>query len=404
MRFLRLILWCLLLPVAALAQSGSISGHIMGKDTKAPIASASVFLSNSSFGTTSSSKGEFNLYNVRPGQYTLVVTVLGYADFTQKIMVGSEPVTLDIQMEQKALELREVSINSISAAAWNRNYDQFKIEFIGSDANAKNCYVVNPRIINFVYSKSKQTLNATANEFLVVENRALGYRVKFLLRNFRSDKLEGIISYEGERLFEELNGSESQKKKWRAKRDEAYYGSAMHFYRSLYQDKLNSEGFEIRELSRQINIYRAPEALIQKKYAQFSSQQGYNRDSLKFWVDMGNQSKYAKQRLSTVPYTAIEVLRRGPQQGLYAITFPQYLYVMYLKRKEDTTPKDVYRPLDMPNYETSVITLLNNPPYSLFDMNGIVVGESPLYEGAWSKSRLSELLPVDYVPTGPGPK
>jgi hypothetical protein len=31
-------------------------------------------------------------------------------------------------------------------------------------------------------------------------------------------------------------------------------------------------------------------------------------------------------------------------------------------------------------------------------MNGIVVANGPLYEGTWSKSRLSDLLPVDYVP------
>ncbi len=177
----------------------------------------------------------------------------------------------------------------------------------------------------------------------------------------------------------------------------------MHFYRSLYQDKLVEEGFQIRRLSRQINPYRAPEWLIQKKYAWFSNQNTYNRDSLKFWVDMGNQSKYDNQRLGSVPYTALEVLRKTPQEGIYAVSFPEYLYVMYLKKMENTTPRDVYRPLDMPNYETSIITLLNNPPYTMFDMNGIVVDESPLYEGAWAKSRLSELLPVDYTPSAPAP-
>ena len=95
------------------------------------------------------------------------------------------------------------------------------------------------------------------------------------------------------------------------------------------------------------------------------------------------------------------MLRNGPQPGLYAITFPDYLYVIYKKREETEAFKDIYRPLDMPNYEVTVLTLLNDPPYALFDSNGIVVGESPLFEGAWSKPRLSELLPVDYAPSAP---
>ncbi|MFD2147207.1 hypothetical protein [Mucilaginibacter antarcticus] len=71
----------------------------------------------------------------------------------------------------------------------------------------------------------------------------------------------------------------------------------------------------------------------------------------------------------------------------------------YTFKRDENNYKDIFRPLDMPNYETSVITLFNNPPFALFDKNGIVVNGEPLYEGTWSQSRLSELLPVDYVPT-----
>ncbi|NNU34636.1 hypothetical protein HK413_12155 [Mucilaginibacter sp. S1162] len=72
---------------------------------------------------------------------------------------------------------------------------------------------------------------------------------------------------------------------------------------------------------------------------------------------------------------------------------------MYTRKRDENNYKDIYRPLDMPNYEISVVTLFNNPPYALFDKNGIVINGDPLYEGTLSKARLSELLPVDYVPT-----
>jgi hypothetical protein len=91
------------------------------------------------------------------------------------------------------------------------------------------------------------------------------------------------------------------------------------------------------------------------------------------------------------------VIRTTGQEGIFAITFPAYLYVVYTKKHEEEVFRDIYRPLDMENFETSVISLYSKR-YAIFDMNGIVIAESPLYEGTWSKSKLSNLLPVDYEP------
>jgi hypothetical protein len=82
--------------------------------------------------------------------------------------------------------------------------------------------------------------------------------------------------------------------------------------------------------------------------------------------------------------------------GLFALRFTDCLYVIYTKRHEETDFKDVYHPLDMENFETSVVTLL--APYALFDMNGVVFQNVPLIEGSWSKAKLADLLPFDYAP------
>jgi hypothetical protein len=73
--------------------------------------------------------------------------------------------------------LREVVISS--NADWKKNYEQFRSEFIGTTENSKLCKVLNPRVVNLNYHRSKQRLEADADEFLVVENRALGYRTKY---------------------------------------------------------------------------------------------------------------------------------------------------------------------------------------------------------------------------------
>ena len=404
MRFLWLIWLCLLCPMLTLAQYGSISGKVVGADSKSAIARASVFLNNSSFGTISKDNGTFALNNLRPGQYTLVITAIGYDDYTKTLLVGSETINVDVELSPRSIQLREVTISTSTKADWRRNFEQFKTEFIGADKNAQDCEIINPDVLNFTYRKSKQVLEAYADEFLIVENRALGYRVKFLVKDFKSDHISGIISYSGQRLFEELPAKESQKKKWRVKRDEAYYGSAMHFYRSLYKDKLDQEGFEIYKLHRELNPQRAPDDVIQKKIEKlrtaYNSRNVYiNIDSSRYWTDMQTMPRYYNQTISSVKYFSTEVLKTTDQPGIYAIEFPECLYLIYNKKREETYFRDVYRPLSMPNYETTILSFLNQARYSLFDMNGIIVANGPLYEGTWSKSRLSTLLPVDYIPT-----
>jgi hypothetical protein len=396
MRLYRLMVLFFFLPVFSMAQKVAITGKVSSKETKSVIPSASVFLSNSSFGTITAADGSFTLGNLRPGQYTLVVTAVGFTEYTQKIQVAEQDINLNIALEPKVTQLREVVISTTAKADWKRNFEQFKKDFIGVDANAKLCQILNPDVLYLTYSKKRLTLEGESDKFLVIDNRGLGYRVKFLLKNFKSDGISQVITYGGERLFEELPGSKAQKKKWQAARDLAYYGSPMHFYRALYTDKLNEEGFELRRLTRYPNPARPDDQTIQQKINKYRAM---NRpDSVNYWIDVANMSKYTQERLSTIPWFSFELLRSTPQPGIYAITFPNYLYVMYTKKRDEQNYRDIYRPLDMPNYETSVVTLFNNPPFALFDKNGIVVNGEPLYEGTWSRSRLSELLPVDYVP------
>jgi hypothetical protein len=384
-------------PMCVVAQKVSITGRVTSKPSKSAIQNASVFLSNSSFGTISAADGSFTLNNLRPGQYTLVVTAVGYTEYTQKIQVADKDLNVNIELEPKIIQLREVVISTNAKADWRRNFEQFKKDFLGTDANAKLCQILNPDVLYLTYSKKRITLEGESDKFLVIDNRGLGYRVKFLLKNFKSDGISQVITYGGERLFEELPGSAAQKKKWAAARDRAYYGSPMHFFRALYMDKLKDEGFELRRLIRYPNPIRPNDQIIRKKIERFRA---LNRpDSANYWVDIANMSKYTQERLSQTPWFPFELLQPTPQPGIYAITFPNYLYVMYTMKRDEENYRDIYRPLDMPNYEISVVTLFNNPPYALFDKNGIVITGEPLYEGAWSRSRLSELLPVDYVPT-----
>ena len=144
--------------MVVLAQNGSIAGKLTRADNKNVVPRASVFLSNSSFGTISNDDGNYTLNNVRPGQYTLVVTAIGFEDYTKTVLVTNKPIDLDITLSVKSIQLRDVVITT--PASWKANYEKFKKEFIGTDENAKQCEVINPHVLDFIameISKKKFT-------------------------------------------------------------------------------------------------------------------------------------------------------------------------------------------------------------------------------------------------------
>jgi hypothetical protein len=392
MRIYILLYLSIILPGILLAQTGTITGKITRADTKAPIAGVSVFLSNATVGTTTANDGSYTLSGIRPGQYDLIATSVGYADFQQAVLVGKTPLNINGELKPQVLQLRDVIVTT--AADWKRNYAMFLKEFFGTSAYAKQCKIANPHDLTFIYKKSRRTLEAYSYDFIDIENKALGYKIRFLLKDFKSDKINNIISWQGRILYQELPGSASQKLKWEQRRQDIYYGSNLHFFRSLANGNFDKDGFQIRILNRQHNPLRPDEELIQRKIEKF---QGVNADSLNRWVALYNLSKY-KEYLYREPLRPQQIIQQTAEPGLYAISFPNYLYVTYNKKREMQDFKDLYRPLDMPNYETSIITLYK--PYALFDSNGSVVSsQSTLFEGTWSKNKIAELLPVDFMPS-----
>jgi hypothetical protein len=392
MHFRNLILLLFFCPFVAFSQT-TISGKVVTTESHTGIGKVSVFLSNSSYGTVTAEDGSFTLVGVKPGQYDLIASSIGFQDFSKTILVGNEPINIDIPLATKVNQLRGVVITT--NANWKKNYEEFKKAFIGTTENAKSCVVENPHVVNLINSSRRHTLEGWSDDFFIVDNKALGYRVKFLIDTFANNGITGIISWQGKAVFEELPGSPEQKKAWKLKRQETYYGSSRDFYKSLYMGALAKEGFIMKRLHRELNPERPQEGLILQKIKYFHDIHP-SRDSLNYWIGKESLSKYFHESLSPVPLEPYQIFAKTDKPGLFIISFTDCLYVIYTKRREEQDFKDLYRPLDMPNYEISVLTL--SEPYAVFDMNGVVVNGAPLNEGTWSKAKLAELLPYDYSP------
>ncbi|NNU33183.1 carboxypeptidase-like regulatory domain-containing protein [Mucilaginibacter sp. S1162] len=204
-----------------------------------PVKGATVFISGSEKIMPTTDDGHFRFARITPGTFKLSVQMLGYAPFVREIIIKNASLSAELRLQPKAINLNEVVIGSQRARA--NNYEIFKQQFLGWSRNGNQCVILNPKVLNF--TTKKNLLLANADEFLVIENKRLGYRIRYLLQDFGYNSRNRTTLYHGEFSFEELTGTEEQKKEWAKNRAETYKGSLKHFLRSVYANNVLENGF-----------------------------------------------------------------------------------------------------------------------------------------------------------------
>jgi hypothetical protein len=90
----------------------TIQGNI--KDERSsPVSYASVYLLNSHFFAVSDTSGNFMIKNIPEGNYTLVVSAVGYATINETIQITKQGKTLfDLQLTDASRQLDEVIVTA----------------------------------------------------------------------------------------------------------------------------------------------------------------------------------------------------------------------------------------------------------------------------------------------------
>ncbi len=102
-------------PVSA-QQTGTVEGTVTAPDGQL-LASAQVNLAGTRHGALSGEDGTFQITNVPAGDYTLVAQLIGYAEVRQPVSVtADETVVVDIELQQRALELEQVVVTGVTEA------------------------------------------------------------------------------------------------------------------------------------------------------------------------------------------------------------------------------------------------------------------------------------------------
>lgn len=404
----KVLIFSLLLFVASITfaqQSFLLSGTVKDKKGE-PLPGAGVYVSGYKIATVADNNGRYSL-SLKPGNYDILVQLIGFKAFNKNIIVADETLTFDFILEEDAFQLQEVTIKpDPNREGYIRMFTDF---FIGNTPNAQLCKIINPNVLIIDYSNDDAKLTVKTNQFLIIENQALGYRIKYQLNNFEFDNKSRIIYYEGFPYYEDLKGSKGKMKRWAQKRIEAYNGSTQHFFKSLYAGKSIEEGFEINKLIRQPNPNKAPDSLIQANIKRLIKvQQGLNGtinikagDSLSYW----NKQKNAPATVAILNRQQVltDTLVKTYNESIKSINFNDVLYIIYKNEREAPTYANrighsISRPLDMPDYQVSLINLQVAPVY-FYENGGTYNPRSMLYEGYWSWEKIADSVPLDYLPT-----
>lgn len=338
-----------------------VSGQVMNLDNNQPMQGASVFAENTTIGTTTGADGKFNLY-LPPGGYDLIVSFTGFGTERRRITSSdTQNQNLSFSLKPKEKEMEAVAVIATTEVknGWEKYGNFFVENFIGKSENSKDCSIKNPEKLHFFFSRKRNRLKVTSEEPILVENRALGYTVHYALDSFTYAYNTQVAYYTGNPLFEELTPvNDDQQQVWVSKREKAYRGSILHFMRSLYQKRIEEEGFQVQYV---LNYLGKDTALPLKNLYQ----------ALNYFKDDSTQ-----------------VVSINPSQ--------HNLVVLYLNEK----PEEMYlreNPEENKNFEYSLVNIASGETLFI-EQNGFYFDQDDITMSAyWGWSKVADQLPYNYI-------
>jgi hypothetical protein len=220
------------------------------------------------------------------------------------------------------------------------------------------------------------------------------------------------VFYAGYPYFSEMREDKTPKQKWIRNRENAYYGSVMHFIRSLYNDSMPENGFEVKrwirikneEKERVKNIYRT-----RTKQQQVTQNGGNNiitgnnsnnkisGDSSSYYENIMRQpdyyDKYGNDLLTRDSLLINEV---ADYRQLY---FKNYISVIFKNGLEDKEYLLFTHEMRKPWHQRSGVFLTEGEPVLIFS-NGSYqppLGFFTLGYWGWAE-KMASSLPFEYMP------
>ena len=236
-----------LLPTDVFAQqtrAGTVTlvGTVTDAETGEPLENVNVFIAGSQLGTATDASGRYRLERVPLGAQRLFVSRVGYNAEARNLNLREAGIELlDFELQEAAVELDETVVTAERDDDWLERLQRFKRLFIGETPNAEQTELLNPEVLDF--SQSLTNFRAFADEPLELENRALGYRLTYFLEDFEATRTR--TRWDGEPLFEPMQGTPEEEARWRENRREAFLGSFHHLMLALISGRVEGQQFRL---------------------------------------------------------------------------------------------------------------------------------------------------------------
>jgi hypothetical protein len=201
-------------------------------------------LNNTTIGTTTDAEGKFSLNISLTGKIELIASYIGYEK--QSLIIENYDGKISIALKPQNNTLNEVVVKASKGDTFEKWGAIFKKLLLGTDAHFTSyCKIKNPEVLVFYFDKQANELAVFAKSSLIVENTATSYRLKMDFDIFRYSFNTDILQVDYTTFFEEIKYPKNREETVKTSRHKAYYGSQMHFMRSVYNNDLTNNGYKI---------------------------------------------------------------------------------------------------------------------------------------------------------------
>jgi hypothetical protein len=245
----KLYIFCLLFLISFPLFSQEFRGRVLDSETKKAIELANVFLNSTTIGTLTDKDGNFKLSLSGAENLPIAITAIGYHSLLLTDYTTDRPY--QILLNSKTYELGEVVVKA--KRTWKERSNRtgnmaiFRKEFLGQSTNALRTKIVNENDLIFQNIEGKDMIKAWSPRPLIIKNDALGYEITYYLDTFEYSPSDASVRIFGNYIFRDVATEPAAREKAENRRRLAYLGSTMHFFRSLWDNNLDSSGYTIKD-------------------------------------------------------------------------------------------------------------------------------------------------------------
>ncbi|AZA47177.1 hypothetical protein EG346_02740 [Chryseobacterium carnipullorum] len=381
-----ILLFLFILPFYSITAQ-IIKGHIVN-DSGNKISGVNIYIDGTQTGTISKEDGSFSLSISSGSQGNVIFQKDEYDTFATAV---SEVVNKNLKVVlNKTNAIEEIRLIPYTSEAYRNYINYFLDTFIGADR--EHVKIKNQKTLKFSYDKKNRFLKVKAPNTLIIENKNLGYEIQYNLISYSLDLNKNSVNYTGTSFFTETKNTDRTK----LNRMNAYDGSMLHFFRSIYDNKISQDKFVVNHVVKVPNPkYPTGEELkLLEDFKQIvrSSAMVNIPDNIRDISQRKNSEKpYALAIVKTLIPDSDYVTR---EDGKVLFSFKDMLQVNYQKYFYELKGKEFIKG-NMP----VVLTSFLHPEGEVFEVSkegNITNPDQLINEGDFSKNKIENMLPLDY--------